>query len=85
MRCHGIRRAGSAALDLCWLAAGRVDGFWEWKLKAWDTAAAALVVREAGGEISDFRGRPFDPFAEQCLASNGRIHGEMLEVVGSLV
>ena len=59
LRTQGIRRAGSAALDLCWVAAGRVDGFWEWKLKPWDTAAGALLVEEAGGRVSDFRGGRF--------------------------
>ena len=71
-------RSGSAALDLCWVAAGRVDGFWEWKLKPWDTAAGALLVEEAGGRVSDFRGARFDAFGEQTLASNGGIHVEML-------
>jgi myo-inositol-1(or 4)-monophosphatase len=81
LRTQGIRRAGSAALDLCWVAAGRVDGFWEWKLKPWDTAAGALMVEEAGGRCSDFRGGSFDPFGEQTLASNGKLHGEMLEAL----
>jgi myo-inositol-1(or 4)-monophosphatase len=85
MRTHGIRRAGSAALDLCWTAAGRVDGFWEWKLKPWDTAAGALIVVEAGGRTSDFRGREFDPFGIQCVATNGRIHEQMLDVVRPLL
>ena len=81
LRTQGIRRAGSAALDLCWIAAGRVDGFWEWKLKAWDTAAGALIVEEAGGRVSDFDGGRHDPFGEQTLASNGLIHGEMVGVL----
>ena len=85
MRTHGVRRAGSAALDLCWVAAGRVDGFWEWKLKPWDTAAGALIVEEAGGRISDFEGGPFDPFGEQTVASNGRIHQQMIEVLAPLL
>jgi len=85
LRTQGIRRAGSAALDLCWVAAGRVDGFWEWKLKPWDTAAGALVVEEAGGRVSDFRGGPFDPFQEQTLASNGYIHDEMVEVIAGML
>jgi myo-inositol-1(or 4)-monophosphatase len=85
LRAQGIRRAGSAALDLCWVAAGRVDGFWEWKLKPWDTAAGALIVEEAGGRVTDFRGGPFDPCADQTLASNGRIHEEMLEVFADLL
>jgi myo-inositol-1(or 4)-monophosphatase len=84
MRAQGIRRAGSAALDLCWVAAGRVDGFWEWKLKPWDTAAGALIVAEAGGRVSDFAGNPFDPFGEQTLASNGAIHDEMIAVIADI-
>jgi myo-inositol-1(or 4)-monophosphatase len=85
MHTQGIRRAGSAALDLCWVACGRVDGFWEWKLKPWDTAAGMLLVQEAGGRTTDFDGRPFDPFGDQTLASNGKIHAEMLEVIRALI
>ncbi|MGH7855791.1 MAG: inositol monophosphatase family protein [Candidatus Binatia bacterium] len=85
MRTHGVRRAGAAALDLCWVAAGRVDGFWEWKLKAWDLAAGALIVEEAGGRTSDFDGAAMDLFGEQCLASNGAIHDEMIDVLRPLV
>jgi len=85
LRTQGIRRSGSAALDLCWVAAGRVDGFWEWKLKPWDTAAGALLVEEAGGRVSDFRGGRFNAFGEQTLASNGWIHEEMLELIGPLL
>ena len=85
LRTQGIRRAGSAALDLCWVAAGRVDGFWEWKLKPWDTAAGALVVEEAGGRMSDFRGGAFDPFGDQTLASNGKIHDAMIEAITGLL
>ena len=81
LRTHGIRRAGSAALDLCWVAAGRVDGFWELKLKPWDTAAGALIVEEAGGRMSDFAGQAFDPFGDQTLASNGALHQEMVAVL----
>ena len=85
MRCHGVRREGSAALDLCWIAAGRADGFWEWKLKPWDTAAGALIVEEAGGRVSDFSGDAFDPSGEQCLATNARIHEEMLQVLAEIL
>lgn len=85
MRCHGVRRGGSAALDLCYVAAGRFDGFWEWKLKPWDTAAGLLLVEEAGGRMSDFSGNPFDPSGEQCLATNGRIHSGMLAVLAPLL
>jgi myo-inositol-1(or 4)-monophosphatase len=85
MRTQGVRRAGSAALDLCWVAAGRVDGFWEWKLKPWDTAAGVLIVEEAGGLASDFRGGAFDAFGEQTLASNGLVHEEMLSVLATVL
>lgn len=81
---QGIRRAGAAALDLCWVACGRVDGYWEWRLKPWDVAAGSLIVREAGGRISDFSGRMFSTYGEQTLASNNRIHREMLSVMASL-
>ena len=78
IRCsQGVRRNGSAALDLCYVACGRLDGFWEWKLRPWDTAAGSLIVREAGGIVTDFRGGEFDVFGEQTLASNGRIHAAM--------
>jgi len=77
-RCHGIRRTGSAALDLCYIASGRFDGFWEMKLSPWDTAAASLIVREAGGKLSDFRGNPYSIYDPQILATNGFIHREML-------
>ncbi|MBI2357314.1 MAG: inositol monophosphatase [Deltaproteobacteria bacterium] len=81
VRCQGIRRAGSAALDLCYLACGRIDGFWELKLHAWDTAAASLIVREAGGNLTDFDGNGFTIWGEETLGSNGLIHAEMLEVL----
>ncbi|MGH7844386.1 MAG: inositol monophosphatase family protein [Candidatus Binatia bacterium] len=82
--CHGIRRAGSAALDLCYVACGRLDGFWELKLHAWDTAAASLIVREAGGSVTDFAGKEFSVWGEQTLASNGRIHAEMVAIIAHL-
>jgi len=77
MATHGIRRAGSAALDLCSVACGRLDGFWEWKLNPWDTAAGTVIAREAGGHVSDFTSAAFDPYGEQTLASNGLIHQQM--------
>jgi myo-inositol-1(or 4)-monophosphatase len=76
-----VRRLGSAALDLCYVACGRFDGFWEWRLHPWDTAAATVIVREAGGTITDFGGGPFDPYGEQTLASNGRLHAAMVAVL----
>jgi myo-inositol-1(or 4)-monophosphatase len=81
LRTHGIRRAGSAALDLCAVACGRLDGFWEWKLKPWDTAAGAVIIREAGGMVTNFAGASFDLFGEQTLASNGKLHAEMIAVI----
>ena len=80
-RARAVRRLGSAALDLCYVAAGRLDGFWEQRLHPWDTAAAALIVEEAGGRVTDLGGEPFTPFGGDILASNGRLHDEMLGVV----
>lgn len=78
---QGIRRAGAAALDLCYVASGRFDGFWERKLHAWDVAAGTLIVREAGGRVTDFRGGEFDIWGDEILCSNGRIHDEMVAVI----
>ena len=80
-RAQDIRRLGSAALDLCYVACGRFDGFWEWSLRPWDTAAGSLIVREAGGTVSDFRGGAFDLYGEQTLASNGHVHAALLAVL----
>jgi myo-inositol-1(or 4)-monophosphatase len=80
-RCQGIRRNGAAALDLCYLASGRIDGFWELKLKPWDTAAGGLIVTEAGGSLSNFSGAPFSIWGIETLASNGKIHDEMVNVL----
>ena len=79
-----IRRFGSAALDLCYVAAGRFDGFWEWKLQPWDTAAGTLVVEEAGGLVSDFDGSDYDPWRERILATNSRIHAAAVTVLDRL-
>jgi len=84
LRSHGVRRDGSAALDLCSVACGRFDGFWEFGLKPWDTAAGVLIVREAGGMISDFAGRPYRLGGPEVLASNGRIHSEMQQVAADI-
>jgi myo-inositol-1(or 4)-monophosphatase len=78
LRSHGVRRAGSAALDLCNVASGRFDGFWEFNLNPWDTAAGVLIVEEAGGRVTDFSGGPFQIASRETLASNGRIHDELL-------
>ena len=74
----GMRRAGSAALDLSYVACGRVDGFWEFYLKPWDTAAGGLLVREAGGDVTDLFGGPSYREAGHILASNGRLHADLL-------
>jgi len=79
LRSHGVRRAGSAALDLAYVAAGRLDGFWEFNLNAWDTAAGILVVEEAGGKVSGFRGEELEITDRDVLASNGLIHPELLQ------
>ena len=79
LRSHGVRRDGSAALDLACVAAGRFDGFWEFGLKPWDTAAGVLLVQEAGGEVSDFQGKPYVLGGPMVLATNARIHQEMRE------
>jgi len=78
LRSHGVRRAGSAALDLCNVACGRFDGFWEFNLNPWDTAAGALIVEEAGGKVSRFDGSPFMLDSRETLASNGLIHQALL-------
>jgi myo-inositol-1(or 4)-monophosphatase len=79
LRSHGVRRDGSAALDLACVAAGRFDGFWEFGLKPWDTAAGTLLVQEAGGSVSDFRGEPYQLGGPVVLATNSLIHEEMRE------
>ena len=78
LRSHGVRRAGSAALDLAFVAAGRLEAFWEFNLNPWDTAAGILLVEEAGGRITDFAGRPFQLNSREVLASNGLIHAELV-------
>jgi myo-inositol-1(or 4)-monophosphatase len=80
-RAQGIRRPGSAAIDLCWLACGRIDGFWELKLHPWDTAAAVLFVKNAGGKVSRIDGRPYSIFDSDLLASNGHLHRAMKAVL----
>jgi myo-inositol-1(or 4)-monophosphatase len=81
IRSFAIRRPGSAAIDLCYLAAGRFDGFWELKLQPWDVAAGSLMVTEAGGKVTDFGGEPFRIYSKEILATNGRIHDQMLDVI----
>lgn len=81
LRAQAIRRAGSAALDLCYTASGRFDGYWEMKLRPWDVAAGALIVEEAGGRVTGFGGGPFSIYGKECLASNGLIHERMIKVL----
>lgn len=78
-----VRRLGSAALDLCWVAAGRFDGFYEHKLQAWDSAAGFLIVEEAGGKVTDFAGNYYSVYQPHLLATNGKIHDEMLAVINN--
>jgi myo-inositol-1(or 4)-monophosphatase len=78
LRTHGVRRAGSAALDLCNVASGRYDGFWEFNLNPWDTAAGVLIVQEAGGTVTDFSGGEFQIASRETLASNGLVHDALM-------
>ncbi len=79
--CEAVRRPGSACLDLVYTAAGRFEGFWEMKLNPWDVAAGSLIVQEAGGTVTCFDGSPFNVYAENILASNGRVHQDMVDVL----
>ena len=76
-----VRRLGSAAIDLCWVAAGRFDGFYEHKLQAWDSAAGFLMVEEAGGKVTDYEGYYYAVYQPHILATNGKIHKEMLGII----
>lgn len=76
-----VRRLGSAAIDLCWVACGRFDGFYEHKLEAWDSAAGYLIVEEAGGKVTDFEGKKFSVYQHRIVATNGKIHTELLDVI----
>ncbi len=78
---RGVRRLGSAAMDLCFVACGRFDGFWEQNLHPWDTAAGTLIATEAGAQVTDFNGKPFTVDMKEVLATNSRIHGEMLHTL----
>jgi myo-inositol-1(or 4)-monophosphatase len=80
-RAQAVRRPGSAALDLCYVAAGRFDGFWELRLSPWDVAAGSLMVMEAGGRVTDLRGQPLRLSKPQVVASNGLLHDEMLRIL----
>lgn len=81
LKAQGLRRTGSAALDLCYVAAGRFDGFWEVRLNPWDMAAGAVIVREAGGRLTDFSGKDLSIYEQELVASNGQIHEAMLGVI----
>jgi myo-inositol-1(or 4)-monophosphatase len=83
-RVQGVRRAGSAALDLCWVACGRLDAFWEFGLHAWDVAAGGLIVEEAGGRVSDLTGAPHRLTGGQIAASNGHVQTELLGMLGGV-
>jgi len=83
-RARAVRRLGSAALDLCYVAAGRFDGFWEVQLHPWDFAAGILIVAEAGGQVSDYAGAPVRIASSEIVASNGLLHPAMLEVLASV-
>jgi myo-inositol-1(or 4)-monophosphatase len=80
-RARAVRRLGSAALDLCYVAAGRFEAFWEQHLKPWDVAAGTLIVEEAGGRVTGMDGSAFDPAAGHLIASNGPVHGEVVETI----
>ena len=81
LKAQGVRRDGSAAMNLAYVAAGRFDGFWERGIQAWDMAAGVLMVQEAGGRVTDITGKPFDLFAENALATNGRVHSRMFKIL----
>ncbi len=84
LSCHDIRRLGSAALDMCWVAAGRFDGYWEDCLNPWDISAGKLILEEAGGKVTDFSGKKWtrlERFGQQTLATNGLIHREMFDII----
>jgi myo-inositol-1(or 4)-monophosphatase len=84
LRSHGVRRDGSAALDLAYVAMGRFEGFWEFGLNPWDTAAGVVLVEEAGGRITDLQGQPYILGGPSILASNGLVHAEMLKVAAAV-
>jgi len=84
MICHDVRRTGAASLDLCWTAAGRLDGYWEFSLNPWDVCAGKLILEEAGGRVSGFDGKPWrrlETYGAQTVASNAKIHGQMIKVI----
>ncbi len=82
--CHGVRRDGSAALDLCYVASGRLDGFWEFKLSPWDLAAGTIIVREAGGRVTSPAGTEFDISTGHVLATNSQVHDEIITILSQV-
>lgn len=78
LSCRGVRRTGAATLDLCWLAEGRFDGFWEDFLQPWDMAAASIIIQEAGGRVSTYEGSSFTPYVKNIIASNSILHDELI-------
>ncbi|MCB0732196.1 MAG: inositol monophosphatase [Ignavibacteriae bacterium] len=80
---RAVRRLGSAAIDFCYVASGVFDGFWEANLSPWDVCAGMLIVEEAGGKLTDFTNRPINIFSNQFLATNGKVHDEMIEIMNS--
>ena len=85
LKSHGVRRAGSAALDLAYTACGRYDAYWEFKLNPWDTAAGVLLVREAGGRVTYIRGEPFEIASKEVLATNGLLHEEIMREMAAIM
>ncbi|MDR4496203.1 MAG: inositol monophosphatase family protein [Nitrospirales bacterium] len=81
LRARGMRRTGTAAIDLCYIACGRFDGFWELQLNPWDTAAGKVIVEEAGGKVTNYAGEPYSIYGQTIIASNGLIHQEMIDVL----
>jgi myo-inositol-1(or 4)-monophosphatase len=84
LRSHGVRRDGAASLDLCSVACGRFEAFWEFGLKSWDTAAGMLIVTEAGGNVTDLSGGPYNPGGSSILVSNGLVHDEVKRVAAEI-
>ncbi len=84
LRTRGMRRTGTAAIDLCYIACGRFDGFWELKLNPWDTAAGKLIVQESGGKVTNYKGESFSIYGQDLIASNGLVHDEMVAVLDEI-
>jgi myo-inositol-1(or 4)-monophosphatase len=81
LRTQGVRRTGSAAIDLCYVACGRFDGFWEMKLNPWDTAAGKVILEEAGGKLTTYDGAPHSIYGKYMVASNGLVHEAIIDVL----